>query len=178
MRVKIPKEKRRIDAERGVKHRSPLSKATSVAVSALLALAMFPIAAVADDEVSEAPEAPIEMQKNLETQSVDNDSNRQTDDVGDSTAVEQPKGSSSVSNETPEVEDTSESGDSAEGESKAGKAEKHPGRGVKSQTVSFEFQHASVTIGSQDGLTLSKSEAFEAAADRELRFDAVADDGL
>lgn len=139
---------------------------------------MFPIAAVADDEVSEAPEAPIEMQKNLETQSVDNDSNRQTDDVGDSTAVEQPKGSSSVSNETPEVEDTSESGDSAEGESKAGKAEKHPGRGVKSQTVSFEFQHASVTIGSQDGLTLSKSEAFEAAADRELRFDAVADDGF
>ena len=54
MRVKIPKEKRRKDVEGGVKHRSPLYKATSVAVSALLALAMFPIVAVADDEASEA----------------------------------------------------------------------------------------------------------------------------
>ena len=83
--MKIPKEKRRKDVEGGVKHRSPLSKATSVAVSALLALAMFPIVAVADDEASEASEAPIEAQENLETQPVDDAPGNQTVDTGDST---------------------------------------------------------------------------------------------
>ena len=176
MRVKIPKEKRRKDVEGGVKHRSPLSKATSVAVSALLALAMFPIVAVADDEASEASEAPIQTQENLETQPVDDAPGNQTVDTGDSTAAEQPEGSSSVSDEAPETEDAPESGNPAEGESVAGEDEQP--EAAKSQTVSFRFQHASVTIGSQDGLTLDGPAAFEAAVDRDLRFDAIADDGF
>ena len=176
MRVKIPKEKRRKDVEGGVKHRSPLSKATSVAVSALLALAMFPIVAVADDDASEASEAPIQTQENLETQPVDDAPGNQTVDTGDSTAAEQPEGSSSVSDEAPETEDAPESGNPAEGESVAGEDEQP--EAAKSQTVSFRFQHASVTIGSQDGLTLDGSAAFEAAVDRDLRFDAIADDGF
>lgn len=174
--MKIPKEKRRKDVEGGVKHRSPLSKATSVAVSALLALAMFPIVAVADDEASEASEAPIQTQENLETQPVDDALGNQTVDTGDSTAAEQPEGSSSVSDEAPETEDAPESGNPAEGESVAGEDEQP--EAAKSQTVSFRFQHASVTIGSQDGLTLDGPAAFEAAVDRDLRFDAIADDGF
>ncbi|MDY3799653.1 MAG: Ig-like domain-containing protein, partial [Eggerthellaceae bacterium] len=147
-----------------------------MAVSALLALAMFPIVAVADDEASEASEAPIQTQENLETQPVDDAPGNQTVDTGDSTAAEQPEGSSSVSDEAPETEDAPESGNPAEGESVAGEDEQP--EAAKSQTVSFRFQHASVTIGSQDGLTLDGPAAFEAAVDRDLRFDAIADDGF
>lgn len=173
MRLKIPKANTDANTALDASRRSLPARIASVAVSAIFALSMLPVAAIADDEAPVQPEAPAEIQEPSTEQSIDIADDPVVEEGG-SAQDDQPVASESGSEESEDGESADSSTDASleETDSENGSEE------AKTATVTINFKNALVTVVSQDGLNASNASPFQASIERDPRFDVVADDGF